>query len=162
MKTSHVLYRLAVFLACSAGIFGQAPTPGTNVVHVVAADTVKARPGATLKVPLSVQVDEGFHVNSNTPADQFLIPLRLTWSPGALESAGITFPKPDLQKYSFSEKPVSIFTGKFEIVTRFKVAPGASPGAAVVTGKLRYQACTEGTCLAPKTIDVTVPVEIEK
>jgi DsbC/DsbD-like thiol-disulfide interchange protein len=156
------LRRLSLWFVFSASVFCQAPPPPVNVVHLAPADTVKARVGGTVDAALSIQVDPGFHVNSNTPADQFLIPLRLTWNPGPLETAKVTFPKPELENYSFSTAPVSVFTGNFEIVTRFKVPPGANPGPATITGKLHFQACNDRTCLAPKTIEVTLPVEIVK
>jgi thiol:disulfide interchange protein DsbD len=133
-----------------------------NVVHVTPPNTLKAVAGTTVKAAISVQVDEGFHVNSNTPVDPYLIPLKLTWSPGALESTAITFPRPELEKYGFSAKPVSVFTGSFDILTRFKVAADASPGSATIAGKLHYQACNNKECLTPKTIDVSLPVEIVK
>lgn len=144
-----------MYLALSSAMFAQA-----NVLHLTPPSPVVAKPGAIVKVVLSLQVDEGFHVNSNTPADPYLIPLKLTWNPGPLENAAVIFPKPELQKYGFSAKPVSVFTGAFDIVTRFKVAAGASPGPATITGKLHYQACDNKECLTPKTIDVSLAVEI--
>jgi hypothetical protein len=42
------------------------------------------------------------------------------------------------------------------------VASAANLGPAVLTGKLRYQACNDRTCLIPKTIEVTLPIEIVK
>jgi hypothetical protein len=146
-------------LALSSVAFCQAPLP-QNVLKVAPASAVTAKAGATVTVALSLQVDTGYHVNSNTPADPFLIPLTLTWNPGVLESSGVVFPKPQNQKYPFSKKPVSVFTGNFEIVARFKVAAGAGVGSNVVTGKLHYQACDDRACLPPKTIEVSVPVEI--
>ena len=143
------------------GAFGQDSLP-QNVLKLAPATTVSAKSGATVQVALSVQVDAGFHVNSNTPADSYLIPLRLTWAPGPLESPAVTFPKPQKERYPFSTKPVSVFTGSFDIVTRFKVSTSANPGSSVMTGKLHYQACNDRTCLTPKTIDVTVPVEVVK
>ena len=64
------------------------------------------------KIPISVR--GGYHVNSNTPSDEYLIPLKLTWkSTGALEAGPITYPKPSQEKYEFSEKPLSVYTGNF-------------------------------------------------
>jgi hypothetical protein len=136
--------------------------PTQNVVKVAPLDAIQAKAGATVTVALSVQVDPGFHVNSNKPADPYLIPLKLTWSPGALEAGAITFPKPRLENYGFSDKPVSVFTSNFEIVTRFKIKPGAAPGPGIIPGKLHYQACNDHECLTPKTIDVNLPVEVVK
>ena len=49
-----------------------------------------------------------------------------------------------------------------EIVTKFTVPASAHPGPAVLTGKLRYQACTDRLCLPPKTVDVSLPVTVVK
>jgi len=111
---------------------------------------------------LPLELRPGYHVNSNTPSDEYLIPLRLTWNPGPLAASGFTFPQPRMEKYSFSEKPLSVFTGDFQIVTHFKASANAAPGPATLTGKLRYQACNNSMCLPPKTLDVSLQVEIVK
>jgi DsbC/DsbD-like thiol-disulfide interchange protein len=111
---------------------------------------------------LPLDLRPGYHVNSNTPSDEYLIPLRLTWNPGPLEASGFTFPQPRMEKYSFSEKPLSVFTGDFQIVTHFKASANAAPGPATLTGKLRYQACNNSMCLPPKTLDVSLQAEIVK
>ncbi len=67
-----------------------------------------------------------------------------------------------MEKYSFSDKPLSVYTGGFELVTRFKVPATAAPGLLVVAGKLRYQACNDRMCLAPKTVDISLPVDVVK
>jgi len=121
-----------------------------------------AKAGATAQAKLAVQLRSGYHVNSNTPSDEYLIPLRLTWSAGPLETVEVVFPKPQMEKYSFSEKPLSVYTGDFELLTRFKVAASAAPGPLTLTGKLRYQACNDRMCLPPKTVDVSLPVEVVK
>lgn len=110
---------------------------------------------------LPVTLAEGYHVNSNTPADEYLIPLRLTWSPGVLEPVDVLFPKPTLEKYEFSPKPVSVFSGRFEIMVRFKAPATAPLGPAAMTGKLRYQACTSSACFPPKTVEIRLPVQIQ-
>ncbi len=133
-----------------------------NVLSVTPPETVIVRIGSTAEVKLSLELREGYHCNSNKPSDEYLIPLKLTWLAGALESPDVAYPAPQMEKYSFSEKPLSVYTGNFELVTKFKVAGSAAPGHATVTGKIRYQACTDRMCLQPKTIDVSVPVDIIK
>lgn len=102
----------------------------------------------------------GYHVNSNTPAEAYLIPLRLTWDAQPLQAEAVTFPRPVMEKYAFSEKPLSVFTSDFAIETRFLAPASAQPGLAMALGKLRYQACTDKLCLPPKTIEVRLPIEI--
>lgn len=109
----------------------------------------------------AIQLRNGYHVNSDKPADEYLIPLKLTWEPGQLQVAEVVYPKAKLEHYSFSSKPLSVFTGDFDIVTRFKVPPKAQTGTSVLVGKLRYQACNNQMCLPPKTIEVRLPVDIQ-
>lgn len=126
-------------------------------------------PPSQLRVPragvveqtLKLAVEPGYHVNSDKPNDEYLIPLRLSWDPGAVEVLAVKFPKPLLEKSDFSEQPLSLFTGNFEIVTQFKRAAGATPGPGLLTGKLRYQACNDKMCLPPKNIVVKVPLLVE-
>jgi hypothetical protein len=112
------------------------------------------------KIPVTVMT--GYHVNSNTPSEEYLIPLKLTWtSTGALEGGAVTYPKAGLEKYEFSDKPISVYTGNFELVANFKVAANAQAGPGVAAGKLKYQACSNKACYPPKTVDVSLPYQVQ-
>jgi len=117
---------------------------------------------AAVQVKIPVTVQAGFHVNSNTPSDEYLIPLKVTWkSTGALEGGQITYPKPSLEKYEFAEKPLSVFTGDFSLVANFKVAANAPAGPGVAVGQLRYQACNDRACFPPRTIEISLPYQVQ-
>lgn len=109
-----------------------------------------------------MHLESGYHVNSNTPTEEYLIPLRLTWEAGApLKPVEVVYPKPQMEKYDYSSKPISVFTGDFQIVTRFKGEANAPGGPGVLAGKLRYQACSHDTCYPPKTVEVRLPYDIQ-
>lgn len=133
-----------------------------NVLNYTPPRKIAAHPGTTVESSLPLQLRPGYHVNSNTPPDQYLIPLRLTWNPGVLQPTDVTFPSAENRKYAFSEKPLSVYGGEFALVTRFKVPADAPAGPFQLTGKLRYQACNDQMCLPPKTLDVTINGEITK
>jgi hypothetical protein len=123
---------------------------------------VVGKRNASVEARIPVAVKEGFHVNSNKPSEEYLIPLKLTWtSPGALQPGTVTYPKPTLEKYEFAEKPLSVLTGNFDLVASFKVSSTASAGPGAVAGKLRYQACNNRACFAPRTVDVTISYQIQ-
>jgi len=132
----------------------------TSLLTVAPPAPVAGAPGDSVTTALKVKIGSGLHANSNAPADPFLIPMRLTWNAGPLESAGVVFPKPEIRSLGFSKKPVSVFTNEISILTSFKIAANAHPGSASVTGKLHYQACDEKSCFPPATVEVTLPVEI--
>jgi thiol:disulfide interchange protein DsbD len=144
-------------LLASLSCFGQ-----INVLNVAPLRKIAVPLTGTADASVALQLREGYHVNSNMPSDTYFIPLRLTWNPGPLEAVSVIFPKPQLEKLAFSDKPVSIFTGNFEVVTKFKAAAGAALGQSVVSGKLRYQACNDRMCLPPRTVDLSLPVEVTK
>ncbi len=134
---------------------------GKQVLFVKNPPPGVAKRGAPVAVTVRAELLPGYHVNSDTPADEYLIPLQLTWSSDPLVVVAIEFPEPAMETYSFSEKPLAVYVDDFDIVTRFKVPDSAKPGALTLNGKLRYQACSDNLCLPPKTIPVTADLEIQ-
>ena len=146
-KNAPVLLLLST-LAVSAG------AQSTPLLNVVPPARVTAKRGETVTAKVGVKVNPGFHVNSNAPLDEYLIPLRLTWQAAPLEWKGTEFPPAKQEKSDFSPKPIAVFDGAFEITSKFLIPAAAPLGAGFITGKLRYQGCNATTCFPPKTIDI--------
>ena len=142
-------------VSCTAVCFSQ------QLMTVAEPQKLSAKRGETIVHHLKAQLKDGYHANSNTPTDAYLIPLKLTWEPGLLEVVDIKYPAPKNEKYEFSEKPLSVVSGDIEIVTKFKPSANANLGPGYQTGKLRYQACNDKMCFPPKTVDVKLPVLIQ-
>lgn len=118
--------------------------------------------GATAPLALRFRLAAGYHTNSSKPTDEFLIPLKLTWDAVApLEVAGVDYPPGKEEKYAFSDKPLSVYSGEFIVITRFKASAGAAKGERIVKGKLRYQACNETTCFPPRNLAVQATIHIQ-
>jgi DsbC/DsbD-like thiol-disulfide interchange protein len=150
---------ISAVLCTLAGVTAGAQTPGVLSISEPAKLTVPRAGEATGS--LKLQLQPGYHVNSNAPNEEYLIPLRLTWDSTAVETVAVHYPKPALEKSDFSDKPLSVFNGNFEIVTKFRRSAKASPGPGFLNGKLRYQACNDKMCLPPKTLEVRVPLLVE-
>ncbi len=152
-----------LLLSLATLVCAQTNVTSANVMTLAPEDrTLQAKAGTTFEAKLPVELKPGYHVNSNTPSEEYLIPLKLTWAPNALGTGEVVFPKPKLESYSFSKVPLSVFTDNFAIVTKFQVPAGAAPGPVTMTGKLRFQACNNKMCLPPKTLDVKLQAEIVK
>ena len=115
-----------------------------------------------MQVRIPVMVDKGFHVNSNTPAEDYLIPLKLVWirRRAGWRRRGVSETHPG-EVLEFGDKPLSVFTGDFELLVKFRVAPDAPAGPGVKVGKLRYQACDNKACYPPKTVEVSVSYQVQ-
>ena len=149
-----------MFLASSLSFAQSDVAPAGNVLSVTAPVGTVLKAGATSEVKIKLALRAGYHVNSNTPSDKYLIPLKLTWNPGPAEAVEVVFPKPQQEKVAFPPNLISVFTGQFDLVTRFKVPATAATGPSALVGKIRYQACNDRMCLAPKTLDVAMQVDI--
>src|ERR1700678_3990711 len=152
-----LLPRVVALMPLAAALVAQT-SPNLSVAPV---PTVKVRKGEVAAVTLRAVLPPGFHANSNTPSDEYLIPLTLKWTGGPPQTDGINHPQGTLEKYPFSAKPLSVVTGEFSISTKFKVPADAPNGAAAQNGVLKYQACNDRMCFAPKTVPVSLTLEIE-
>jgi hypothetical protein len=140
--------------------FASATLAQSKALAVGKLETVRAKAGSTVEVRLPLELKEGFHVNSHQPLDKTLIPLRVTWQEGLLAATEVIYPKPVLETYKFTKDKMSVFTGNFEVVTKFKVAPTAPPGPTAINGAVRYQACNDNGCQFPTTLPVAIQVTI--
>src|SRR5436305_13050869 len=59
---------------------------------------VTVKRGEEFSQKLTVSIQPGFHVNSNKPKDEFLIPLKLTWAPGTITAESVSYPATEVVK----------------------------------------------------------------
>jgi DsbC/DsbD-like thiol-disulfide interchange protein len=120
---------------------------------------VTVKRGGTVAAHVKAVTLPGFHVNSNKPSEEYLIPLSLTWTSGPLEAKTVNYPAPETIQMGADK--LSVFTGTIDIKTSFAAAGNVAPGSATMTGKLHYQACNNQMCFRPTTVEVHVPVTVE-
>ncbi len=130
-----------------------------NKLTVSPAEQITVKRGGAAIAILKVSVLPGFHVNSDRPKDEFLIPLKLTWSGGPLEVTSMTYPQPE--EIKVGSDMLRVFTGTFDLRTEFKAPEQAPLGTATMAGKLRYQACNSEMCFRPATVEIRLPVIVE-
>lgn len=120
--------------------------------------------GKSGTVELRFRVSAGFHVNSNTPRSEFLIPTALKLdAPTDIVVGKITYPAGEDLSFPFSPNDkVSVYSGEFPL--RVAVLPLSSvmPGKYAIRGELKYQACDNAACYPPKKLPVEFEVKIVK
>jgi Thiol:disulfide interchange protein DsbD, N-terminal len=132
---------------------------GNEVLTAPQPEPLTVKRGQDVHYVLKLQLKSGYHVNSDKPKDEFLIPLKLTWAAGPLQTKSITYPKPE--EVSVGSDTLSVFTGAFSIETEFFTPGQAAPGLSQLQGKLHYQACDSRSCKRPAWLEVRVPVSIQ-
>lgn len=151
------LWLLIAGLASSA----LSQTSGSVVKANPALSVDKVRQGASFNVALVLDIDSGYHVNSNRPSEQFLIGTSLQLERLAgLSTTAVRYPKPVVKRFPFASTPLSVYEGRAILRFSAKASPQLAVGRQTLKGKLRVQACNDQVCLQPKTIEVEIPMEV--
>ena len=122
-------------------------------------EQITAKRGTTITHSLKLEIQPGYHINTNHPKDEFLIPLSVTWSQGSLEPKLISYPPGE--EIQVGKDMARVFTNQVNVKTEFAVSSNAAPGPALMTGKVHYQACNNQMCFRPATVEVRLPVLIQ-
>ena len=127
----------------------------------VVADRSAYEPGETVALAARVRIEDHWHVNSNTPTYDYLIPteLTLTLPEGSTEPA-TEYPAHSMQSFAFTEEPIAVYDGEVTIYSRFELPAGLAPGSTELEAALRYQACDDKQCLPPVTTEVALSIDV--
>ena len=121
----------------------------------------KVYQGSEFKLALEVSVDEGWHINSDKPYDEYLIPTSLTIVDNPnFKLKKVVYPKAHDYKFSFSDSPLSVWEGTIYKGALIQVDSNTVPGIYSLVVKLQYQACNEMSCQAPTSVKDTINIEV--
>ena len=120
----------------------------------------KVQKNSEIKIAIKLNIDEGWHVNSNVPNEEFLIATEIIIDSGKIEIETIQYPKAKDVTFSFSEVPVSVFDGEIYVGAIIKVPNSAQLGKLEIPIRVTYQACNDATCMAPSDIDTVLTLEV--
>jgi thiol:disulfide interchange protein DsbD len=110
--------------------------------------TLQKRTGDEVEGTIVAKIADGWHVNSNTPSEEFAIKTELTLDAASAELLDARYPAHAMKSFEFTGgKALAVYDGTFPIGFRAKL----KSGAAKFTATLRYQACSNKVCLPPKT-----------
>src|SRR4051794_33170159 len=146
-----------LFLACSllaTTAFGQLSFGGGNNIPgqelVKLTGSVTERHATDVKGVVNATIENGWHINSNKPLDDFVIPTKLSFDGTDLISA--EYPPHTVRTFTFSGgQKLAVFEGTIQIPFTAKLQSGDT-----IKGKLHYQACNDTVCLPPRDAELTI------
>ncbi len=148
--------------------------PGVATMPMGELATVKAylnfdrvQPGQQAVVALVLDVQPGYHAQSNKPIQSFLIPfelLNLAAEPGTVYTP--LYAEGHIENYPAlvmegDPGDLSVYTGRAITYVPVQVAADAEPGSTfTIRGQARYQICDNQNCFQPETRDweISIPV----
>ena len=123
----------------------------------------KIAPGGIFYVALRISVESGWHINSNKPYDEYLIPTSANLVDStAAQLVKIDYPEGKPIKFAFSPtEPLSVYDKISWIKLQLAVNNNRAPGAVAIPIEVTTQACNDRSCVAPTTQTLNIPLEID-
>jgi hypothetical protein len=156
----------AVILLAGVLMLTAQDSPGRKVPSVTMspAPVTTIRRGTAGNVDLHFRINSGFHINSNTPKSEFLIPTTLKLdTPTDIVVGRITYPPGEETSFPFApDEKLSVYGGDFTLAVVVRPLAHVIPGTYAFHGNLKYQACDKAACYPPKTLPVSFDVKVAK
>jgi thiol:disulfide interchange protein DsbD len=157
---------LAVVLAMGAALqAAQAqsmPKPASVVTPQTFVSLDRVPRGQSFEAAVVVAIQQGFHMNSNKPSEDYLIPTTITANPpDGIRVVDTIYPLGEMKKFSFSpDKPLNVYSGSVTLRIKLAAEGKAALGPTTIPVTLRYQACNDTACLPPVKVPVIVNFEV--
>jgi hypothetical protein len=125
---------------------------------------ITATRGKPTEVSLQFRVALGYHINSNAPHSEFLIPTALKMDvPTDIVIGKIAYPEGKDMSFPFSpDEKISVYSGDFTVGLMVRPLHTVVPGKYALRGVLRYQACDNAQCYPKKELPVNFDVKVTK
>ena len=159
MKLSHCIAISLLALLLPAAALAQGSSP---LVTVAPIDTIVVARGGTAPLNIALRVNPGFHVNSNKPNDELLLPTVVHLNPPqGIMIVNIHYPDGEQLALPFMDKDtLSVYSGSFNVTADLRIQKSAGLGTLRVHGEVKYQACNNRQCYPPKTTPLEFDVKV--
>jgi len=118
--------------------------------------------GESNRVEIGVNVKEGYHIQANSVNDESLIPTSLEIETNEfLTISKKEFPLSKQFKLEGTDSFLNVYDGKFLVKLFLDPDKNAKEGKYVLAARLHYQACDSKSCLFPRTVDFSIPIEVK-
>lgn len=148
--SSTLFESLALYQSASLPATESAREGNGSRVHrfPVTLELTTRREGERTLFSLAVAVDGKWHVNSDKPLQDFLVPTDLHLAEGSgYQLLSVDYPEPRSLKLGFFPEPLAVFDGNFVISGELR---GGAPDEPLRL-EINIQACDDETCLPPVT-----------
>lgn len=153
-----------ICILCASQLLTPQTQQGKTFVEFIPTGTVAVKTGAATPVNFTFRVRQGYHINSNRPLAEELIPTQIHFElPGEIAIGKVEYPAGQLMSFPFDPtQKLSVYSGDVVIRALVIAEQAAQPGPLTVHGELKYQACDNNACYPPKKLPINFDVKVEK
>ena len=131
----------------------------SSILQVEPEKNTVIRAGEQELLSLSIQLENGYHIQANEVPDPNLIPMQLTLESNAQIIAGEPI-FPNWKETKYDESTFWIYENEIDIAIPITAKRALKPGLYVLSGEVFYQACTQVSCLLPRTEYFDIPINV--
>lgn len=152
MKNILSVVGLFLFLSLVALPEANAQTVGGSIGAV--------KRGGAAKGTIVLNIPNGLHVNSSRPSGENLIPTSVSVSAKGAKVSGVNYPRGRNRKFEFSEDTLNVYEGRTAFNFNLTVPANFKGNVVKVRAVVRFQACTNEVCYAPKSKEITLTANV--
>lgn len=116
--------------------------------------------GGAAKATIVMSVPGGLHVNSSRPNSEYAIPTVVRVTAAGVKVGAVGYPRGRNRKFGFSEDSINVYEGRTVFNFNIAVPENFKGNVVKVRAVVRYQACTDEVCYAPKSKEITLTVKV--
>ncbi len=161
LKLASVLVLAWLLQLGASSLIAQGPRGAEKARLTVSADKTAYEPGEEASLAAVVDIEKGWHTNSNQPTFDYLIPTKIEVAlPTGWSEASIDYPRGEMKTFAFADQPISVYDDEVTLIATIAIPDSQTEGAVTAEVKLTYQACDDRSCLPPVTTARTIDLVI--
>ena len=124
--------------------------PGDTVTATATLFPADAKPGSACELLITLDIKDGWHINAMRSLQPFLIPTQIDVQ--GVELIKLSAPEPLHQPGQGDNETLLVYAGLVTFTAHIKLPQERGK----IKAQLRYQACNESNCYAPKDLVLTL------
>ena len=116
-----------------------------------------------IEVQVILQINNGWHINSNKPLEESLSPTVVTLKDNSyIKVLKTIYPEPILTKLKFSQSQMALYEDEAVVIIQFKIDKGFKKRSLAIRGEVQFQPCNNQTCLFPTAKPFEFELKLKK
>jgi DsbC/DsbD-like thiol-disulfide interchange protein len=116
--------------------------------------------GRTARAVVVLDIPAGLHTNSNRPGSEYAIATTVRPSARGVTLGRVSYPPGRNKRFEFSDRPLNVYVGRVRFPFNVTVPANYRGSTITVNVAVRFQACTDEVCYAPRTQNITLTANV--